>query len=303
MADEQEAIAELPELETAPEPSVATEEPERVLGPEEATEEEQNGEAETTEEEIEWDEIEWDDGRKYTVPKAVVPGILKNKDYTTKTQEVAALRKTLEAKEADIEERLKVTEAELDDRATLRSIDQQLEAYAKLTPEDWAYHEAQDPIRAQQAFRHYQMLKDQKGEVSARLDNYGKERSGKAEQDLATRVQETLAHVQKLPGFNPDPHTGTIPTLVKFAESLGVPEEAIKRNWSPVFADVLYFARIGKMAADKQATAPKLPVTPIKPLTKVNGKAAPTTPADLESADMDAYIAARKQGVGGKPLR
>lgn len=296
MADEELAIAELPGQETAPGQEAETEqhqdEPENLNVVEQA-----EGEEGAQEQELETVEIDWDDGQKYVIPKALEAGLLKNKDYTTKTQEVSARKKALEAKEAEIEERLKVTESELDDRASLRSIDKQLEAYAKLTPEDWAYHEAQDPARAQQAFRHYQMLKDQKSEVSARLDTYGKERSGKAEQELATRIQETLAHAQKsIPGFSKD----TIPQLVDFAQKLGVPEEAITRNWSPVFMDMLHLARIGKMTVDKQS-AP-IPRTPIQPLTKVNGKASPGTVSDLAKVDdMDTYVALRKQGVGGKP--
>jgi hypothetical protein len=38
-------------------------------------------------------------------------------------------------------------------------------------------------------------------------------------------------------------------------------------------------------------------------LATVAGKSASGGTADLASMDMDAYIAARRKGVGGKPLR
>lgn len=297
MADEQEAIAATPEQGTAieaPADVIATEEPERIPDPLEASGEQQEGEPEAIEEV----EIDWDDGKKYRIPKALEAGILKNKDYTTKTQETAAIRKALEAEKSAIEERLKATDAELDDRAALRTIKSQLEAYDKLTPADWSAHEAQDPLGTQQHWRNYQLLQRQASEAQARLDATTKQRTEAAQQDFAKRVQDTLAHVSKLPGANAD----TIKQLVDFANECGIPEEAIKSNWSPLFAELLFNARIGVTARQKQA-APKPMPTAVQPLETVGGKSTPGARVDLATADMDAYVAARKQGVGGKPLR
>lgn len=298
MADEELAIAEMPGQETATEqPADVTvaDEPERIPDPLEAIEEQQEGEPEAVEEV----EIDWDDGKKYRIPKAIESGILKNKDYTTKTQETAAIRKALDAEKAAIEERRKATDAELDDRAALRSIKSQIEAYEKLTQADWDAHEAQDPLGTQQHWRNFQLLQRQASEAQARLDATTKQRTDEAQQEFAKRVQDTLAHVSKLPGAGPD----TIKQLVEFANEFGVPEEAIKSNWSPLFAELLFNARIGTLTRQKQAAAPKPIPTPIQPLETVGGKSTPATRGDLASMDMDAYVAARKKGVGGKPLR
>jgi len=302
MADEQEAIAPI-ELETASEPAaIETETAPTVEEPTddnavELAPELEGIEADGEEETI---ELEWDDGKKYKIPKALEGGILKNKDYTTKTQEAAALRKALEERETAIEERLKATDEELDARADLRQVTKTLEEFGKLTQADWDAHQANDPMGTERAWRQFQMLKDQKAELEGKLSKAASERTGKAEQGLATRVQETLEHAKKaIPGWKPD----TIPQLVEFAQSLGVPEDAIKANWSPTFLDLLHRARLGDQLLKKQATAPKLPTAqPTAPLAKVNGKSTPAARGDLASIDdMGAYVAARKSGVGGRP--
>lgn len=274
MADEELAIAgsalETPASETeqqqveTPETEVETDEVD--------TEQEGEGPDDGGEEEV--DELEFQ-FKKYQVPKSLkeaVEGL--RADYTRKTQETAAKAKAfaaLETREAEIEERAKATEEELEARAELKSVTKTLEQFAKLTPEDWAAHEANDFAATQAAWRQYQMLKDQKAELDGKLTKAQAERTEKAQSDLTKRIQETLEHAQKnTSGLKPD----AIPKLVEFAEQLGVPEEAIKRNWSPIFADLLHYARIGKMAAAKQNAAPKpagastsapTPITPVAP--------------------------------------
>lgn len=246
-------------------------------------------------------EVEWDDGKKYQIPKALEGGLLKNKDYTQGKQQIAETRRQLESREAEITQKLAATDAELDARAELRTVSTTLAEFAKLTQADWDAHHATDPLGTDRAWRQYQFLKDQKADLEGKIGKAQTERTEKAQQDLAKRVQETLTHAEKnIPGFKPDT---TIPTLVEFATKLGVPEEEIKRSWSPIFVDLLHRAHVGTIALQKQATAPRLPTAPIEPLATVGGKSTPGARTDLASLDMDAYVAARKKGIGGKALR
>ena len=308
MADEQQTIAP-PELATpAPEatvtePTIANE-PERIPSPEEAHSEQQAAEAASVEAELETVEIEWDDGKKYVIPKPLESGILKNKDYTTKTQEAAALRKQLESREVEINQRLEATEQELDARAELRGISAQLSEYAKLTAEDWQYHLQQDPLGTQQAKLQYDMLKDRKAELDGVLSKTTAERSDKAQQALAKRVQDTLAEAPKIiPGWTNETANKTMDELLSYATSEGIPEQVLKDNWSPQLLKLLHRAHLGHNLLTKQATAPKPAPTVIpQPLQTVAGKSSAPTSGDLGNLDMEAYIAARRKGVGGKPL-
>lgn len=269
MADEELAIAS-PALETPASEETEIETTEVEDEALEADSETDGGPDDDGEEEV--DELDFA-FKKYTVPKSLKEAVENLRaDATRKTQEASAKAKALEARAAEIEESGKATEEELEARAELKSVTKTLEQYAKLTPEDWAAHEANDYQATQAAWRQYQFLKDQKAELDGKVSKAQAERTEKAQSDLTKRIQETLAHAQKnTSGLKPD----AIPKLVEFAEQIGVPEEAIKRNWSPIFADLLHYARIGKMAAEKQKSAPSKaasqasetlkPVTPVAP--------------------------------------
>lgn len=303
MEGEQPTIAsselETPAIETpattTPEP---VDEPTRILDPEEVSQE-QDGEPQ--EPEFETTEIEWDDGKKYVIPKAIEGGILKNKDYTQGKQKLADLRRDVEAREADATKRLEATEAELDARAEMRSVSAQLAEYAQLSAQDWQYHMQQDPLGTQQAKLQYDMLRDRKAELEGTLSKATKERTEKAQQGLAKRVQETLSEAPKIiPGWSPETADKTIRELVTFAQSEGIPDQVLQDNWSPQLLKLLHRAHLGHNLLTKQATAPKPTVVPPQPLQTVGGKSSPMNRSDLASADMETYVALRKRGVGGK---
>lgn len=261
MADDELAIAS-PALETPASEDNELDTPEIDADALEADAEAEGGPDDEDEGEEETDELDFA-FKKYQVPKSLKEAVENLRaDATRKTQEASATKKALDARAAEIEESSKVSDAELDMRAELKGVSKTLDEYSKLTDADWAAHESSDPMGTQRAWRQYQMLRDQKAELEGKLGKAQAERTEKAQSDLTKRVQETLEHARNnKSGLKPE----TIPKLVEFAETLGVPEEAIKRNWSPIFADLLHFARIGKMAAEKQKTAPRRPATPNEP--------------------------------------
>ena len=266
-------------------------EPERILDPGEVLEAEI---PELTAEEIETIEIDWDDGKKYSIPKALEPGLLKNKDYTTKTQELAARRQELDTRHGEIEQRLQATDEELKDRAILLAVKEQIEGYKN---KDWMtlYRENPDAYHAQQA--HFQQLQQLEAQTADSLKTKQTERTQLAEREFANRVEETISFAQKsIPGWKPE----LTETLVKFAQSEGIPDDAIKANWSPKFYSLLHKAHIGSLTLQK-LNAPKPAPAQVAPLATVTGKATPAARTDLAAIDdMEAYIAARKKGVGGK---
>lgn len=259
----------------------------------EETEEEGEGEGNAEETEIEFSTIEID-GKEYQVPKELEGAFLKNKDYTQKSQANAERTRALEAKEAEIEERAKATEEELDMRATLRSVDAQIAEYAKLTKADWDAHQLQDPMGTEQHWRAFQMLKDQKAELSEQLSTKQNERTQAAQQDLAKRVEQTNAFAKEnIKGWNPQ----LTDTLVKYAVDTGIPESVLKQQWSPTLYKLLHRAWVGERALSKQIAAlPKPQTTNVKPSVTVTGKSNPGAKKSLADMDMDEYVAARKSG-------
>jgi len=239
--------------------------------------------------------------KKYRVPKELKSDVEEWRKATTqKEQTVAEQRKALEA------DRLKqaaASDAELEARAELKGVKAQLEQYSKLTPQDWQYHSQNDPLGTQQAQLQWMALKDRAAQLEGVVTNAASERAGAAQQDLAKRVQETLAAAPKIiPGWKAETADTTIKELVEFAQSEGVSDQVLQDNWSPQFLKLLHRARIGTLTIEKQATAaPKPPPQPtLVPLEKVTGKSTPGASKTLndvaKTGDMESYVALRKAG-------
>lgn len=244
--------------------------------------------------------------KKYRVPKELKAAVEDWRSATTKKeQDVAAKSKALESREAEITQRLDATEAELDARAELRGIDAQLAEYAKLTPQDWFAHQQNDPIAVQQAQLQLQLLKDRKAELEGTLSKATAERTEKAQQSLAKRIQETVEAAPKIiPGWKAETAEATIKELVEFAQSEGISDQVVRDLWSPQFLKILHRARIGTLAMQKQATAAPKPAPAVQPtlvpLEKVSGKSTPGASKSLRdianAGDMEAYAKARQSG-------
>ena len=141
--------------------------------------------------EPETEEFEFDDGLKLTVPKdqaqKVKDAILRQADYTRKTQELAEQRKALEAERSTGQQ---ASEAEINARAQVVAIDQQLQAFQNI---DWDAWEEQDPFAAQKGLRQYQMLKDARANAAGQFVQLQHQRTVQAQQDTARRIQEATA--------------------------------------------------------------------------------------------------------------
>lgn len=308
MADEQESIAPLPELDT---PAIAASaEVETDETPDELPVDTDPGDTEG--DEGTEDGGEYDDrapeyvtlernGKQFQVPKELEGEFLMQGDYTKKTQTVAEKAKELEQREQQLTQQAEATEAELDARATLKGVSARLAEYAKLTAADWQHHMQTDPLGTQQARMEYDDLKAQKAELEGTLSKTQNERTEKAQQDLAKRVQETLEAAPKvIPGLTAETRAATIDKLVAFATSEGIPEQVLKANWSPTLLGLLHKAHIGQMAIAQQAAPKAAPKPAITPLVTVKAASSPTTTKSLgdlaKSGDMEAYAAARAAG-------
>lgn len=247
--------------------------------------------------EEEFEDVDWN-GKTFRGPKGLKDGILMQSAFTQKTQAVAEERKALESRRAEIDQQAAATEEELRDRAVLLGVNAQIEQYKDV---DWVTLARTDPVGYNEHRARFDQLKAAAAETAESLKAKQTERTQKAERDLATRVEETLKFArEKIPGFKPE----LIENLVQFAQAEGIPEEAIKSNWSPALLNLLHKANIGNLTLQKQSNLPKpAPAIPLTPLAKVGGKSTPAARTDLATADMEAYVAARKAGVGGKPLR
>lgn len=282
MADEPEVIAEIPVVQPPP----ASEEPVSIeddLPPDEGEE----GAAEIVEDDTE--EFDWE-GKKVKGPKGLKDGVLRQADYTKKTQEIAATRKELDAERVKLAEQAKVSEEDLKVRASFIAKTEELEQYAKVDWDAWAQ---QDPMAAQQAFMRWQRLNTEVGKLKDDLQQRTQARASEAQRDFAKRLEETEEYARKnIKGWTPEMGR----QVVEFAKEQGVDLPTLQSVMSPPVIKILNLARLGAELLNKPP-APK-PSATVTPLETVGAKANPPARKAPEDMSMDEYVAWRKKGGG-----
>lgn len=84
------------------------------------------------------------DGKSYQLQSELKDALLRQADYTRKTQEVAQTRKALEAARAEHHQHVANTRAHMQDAARIVALNDQLAQFAQV---DWRALQAQDPSR------------------------------------------------------------------------------------------------------------------------------------------------------------
>ena len=143
------------------------------------------------------------DGLKLKLPKGDAEKLklaaLRQADYTRKSQELAEARKAFDAERQSTTQ---ADEGELTARANIALIDRQLAQYQQV---NWAQFNDSDPFEAQKAFQQYQLLKDARATGVSYLQQAYTERTGRQQQETATRLQTGSAELARdIPGWSPE---------------------------------------------------------------------------------------------------
>jgi len=225
----------------------------------------QEGEGEPQEPEL----VEVDyDGKKHKIPAELKDALLRQQDYTRKTQEVAEERKAVEAKRAEADRIFQTSQEVIEAKAHIHHLDSQLKQYEGV---NWQQLEQEDPMAAMSHWRNYQTLKEERGQVAGYLTHTTNELSEKAKQETANRLRETRAFAEKsIPGWTEDMDK----KITEFALGKGFTREALQNAYSPQTYEILFLAHLGHQAMMQKTAQPK-PTTTIvpKPLETVAAKA------------------------------
>lgn len=288
MDGEQEPIAsvepETPAIEQEVDETVNLQAPEQE--PEESPPAE--GALEPVEPEEELEEFEWE-GKPIKGPKGLKDGVLRQADYTRKTQEVAATKRELEQRAATLDQQFQAAEEELDLRANLKAINAEIQKYADV---DWQKLESEDIVGAQSHWRRLQQLKEAAQKASANLNTRVTERTEKAKQETANRLQETRQFAEtQIKGWTPEVDAKVTEFAVK---ELGFDTDTLLRAYNPAVYKALHLAWIGHQAIQKPAAAPPAPKPAPQPLTVVQSKGNPAARKSVADMSMDEYVAYRK---------
>lgn len=242
----------------------------------------QEGEGDDQETEEELEDAEYD-GKSYRLPKGLKDALLRQEDYTRKTQTVAEERRALEQQRARVAQQAQASEQELDARVAVRAIDKQIAAYENV---DWRAWQQQDPSAASAGMMELNQLREQKARGEHFIQHHEQRRTAEAARDFEERIAETKTFAAKeIKGWTPDLDK----QITNFAVAeLGITPEFLRESINPLLYKTLHRAFVGDQAMKRAASVKAKPQTPpAKATTTVKAKngAPPSGLDDRLSAD------------------
>ena len=214
------------------------------------------------------EEFEWD-GKLVKGPKGLKDGVLRQADYTRKTQEAAEIKRALEAEKQSVAQQAAANEEELEIRAAMHSIKAELARYANVNWEQW---EQEAFVDAAAGFRRFQQLKEGLQTAENELKSRAEHRTQQTQTERSKRLEETRKFAEtELKGWTPEVDA----KVTEFAtKTLGFDRDTLLDAYNPQVYHALYLAHLGHQLLTKPAS-PAKPVPPPAPLTVVASKANP----------------------------
>lgn len=274
-----------------------SEEEESTQAPEEKEEAEQEP-AETEEDSEEQPEavpevetVEFE-GKEYNIPPELKGAIMRQSDYTTKTQEVAEQRKDLEADRQRFQEAIQLQTAHTEAYTELGILDQQLAYYNGL---DWNTWAAQDPNAAQQAQIQLNGIREQRTQVMEKLNSSQAESQQKAHTETARVVEANRAKIEKtVPNWSSD----TEKAVFDFGIQSGLTESQLAgTNYDPVLIGILNKARLFDELQQKQTGSKPKKSEPVPQATRVKPKRTTAQKGLHDNLSVDEWMKRREAQV------
>lgn len=185
------------------------------------------------------------EGKIYQVPKALEKHLMREADYTQKTQALAEDRRRHAETMDQLAKMHEIERALSDDVLQIKLIDKQLEEYNTI---DWDTWSRQAPAETQRHHIQFLQLKDQRAALVQQLDQKGYEKQQEIDRARSAYEQETVAKaVTALKAPDPDfGWPGYTPqymhSLTSAMDEMGVPREEQKRIRSPLAIKIVSLA-------------------------------------------------------------
>ena len=228
------------------------------------TEGEDNPEEET-EPEDDTDEVEFE-GKKYRVSKDIKDALLRQADYTRKTQELAEHRNQVSA---TIERLTAVSHEETQALAQVAMVAAQIKQYENI---DWDAWDQVDPNAANKARWEITQLQQQQSAAIGQYQQAGEAKHSIAQQETAKRLEEADRFAStNIPGWSRETAQATL-DYARTAYRLSNEELAGAIADKPEVLMLLHDAMEGRRLREKTATAKKIEAKQaIKPAASIKG--------------------------------
>lgn len=284
--------ATTPDVEETPEVAEAadlTDQVEEQAEGEEVDGDESGDEPDPEDDDLE--DIEWE-GRKFRAPAAVKAAMLREQDYTRKTQAVAEARRAVEERQTTLAQEAEAIAALREDIGAVNALERQVKAYSEV---NWALLSQENSAEAQTLWMQYQQAKDELAAAKQGLSEKEAQRLQSQRQATAKAMEETGRVLsQEIPGFNA--------TVAREIADYGIREFEIRQDEVQSMVDprlwkVLHRAMSAeqKLAKLEKAQAVRKQQS-VKPAAQVQAKASPVKPLD-DRAATDAWMKARQAQV------
>lgn len=240
----------------------STAEPVEELEDEESTEEvaqsDETEEQSEDESEDDGEEVEFE-GKAYKVPKELKEALLRQADYTRKTQEVAEQRRAVEERAQVLEQQQRVMAQTFDKAVEFREAQKRLAQFEQI---DWYTLAQNDPTQATQLNIAYQQAQR---EAQAKYGEW-KQAEQQTQQLTEQQRQQMLVEAEKelrarLPDFGPQ----VAQKIARVAKDYGITDQEINAIADPRYVHILHDAMKWRslqaekpQAMKKVAEAPKV---------------------------------------------
>lgn len=221
------------------------------------------------------------DGKTYRLPKAIKDSLLRQADYTRKTQEAAEMRRSAEsdaqAAQAERNRLSSMNDEEIQARGQKALYEKELQGYQNV---NWQQLQEQDPDQAQAAFMRYQQLKDGHQALSGHLQGMESQRALDTQRFTAKQAEEGQAILKRdIPGWGPELQQ----KVSAHTRSLGFSDAEISGITDPRVVKVLHQAYQASQLIQKQTARPA--PAPAAASTTLASRASPNREPKNETAD------------------
>jgi hypothetical protein len=262
------------------EPVVEGEESEEIEASEEDVEDTQDGDEDTQDEDLV--EIEFD-GQVIEAPKAIADALMRQQDYTQKTQELSAQRKTYEVAAQQVQEMQKAYQFAQEAQSVnleLQQADQLIQQWEQHISQNAKDMDAQTIAQAQLEIKNIERYKAQKEQELSSKQQEFQQAQEQTIQELLNKGTEVLR--SRIPGWG-EAH---INQVKEYGKNLGFTDYELQSVIDPRQVEVLWkAAQYDSLQEGKTAARVKAKNAPV---IKSKGKGKPM------SEDTKAYLNARK---------
>lgn len=176
------------------------------------------------------------DGEVHLLPAALKGAVLRQADYTRKTQELAEHRRALEAEREAFTREASESRRASRDRVRLAVLDEHL---AEFEGVDWEAVAAEDPEGAERLWARFQALAEARGDLVRAVEEGDARNELRAARATADAMAKTGAQLrQEIEGWSPD----VAAKLVDYAQAFGVTLEELAEAADPRLWKLLHKA-------------------------------------------------------------